>query len=114
MLMTDFADALKTALDMPVAHYQFNVGKAPSLPFAVYYRAGRSDEAADDINFYKVSDMIIELYSETKDPASEELVESFLDALEIPYAVDDGWIDSEKMFMTIYRFQILEGEYAHG
>ena len=49
----------------------------------------------------------IELYTDAKDPALEEQIESVLDGHEMYYDKDESWIASEKMYEVIYEMEII-------
>lgn len=100
-LVTDIADALK----IPSAYYVF---KTPQEPPYLVYMIERNDFYADDENYQKVARVIIELYTDNKEPGMESVVESMLP---FPYVYDSSYIDSEKMYQTTYESEVtLDGE----
>lgn len=100
-LVTDIADALK----IPSAYYVF---KTPQEPPYLVYMIERNDFFADDENYQKVARVIIELYTDNKEPGMESVVESMLP---FPYVYDSSYIDSEKMYQTTYESEVtLDGE----
>ena len=62
---------------------------------------------ADDKNLIKSRDITIELYFETESDA-EAKIEVLLNALPVEFSKDTVWLDSEKMYETIYNFELEE------
>ena len=107
MQFNEFGAALKTALVIPVAYYQFPEGDAPGTPFAVYYAEDNEDAFADNENYQEVINVTIELYTDKKDLQLERAVKSFLRSQEIVYAKSDQPIESEDMHETIFLIQLI-------
>lgn len=89
---------------LPFAYSAFPVNEAPTLPYITYYYPRANDVKADNSNYCKVDDLVIELYTENKDFATEELVES---ALPFPYSKEVNYIDSEKMYQITYESEVI-------
>ncbi|WP_031517599.1 hypothetical protein [Desulfofalx alkaliphila] len=107
MTQTELYQALK-ALGMPVAYSEFKVGPgnpAPEPPFITYHVADASAYGSDDRNEIKRTGYLIELYTIHKDPASQQLVESMLDAKGIPYQVYETPIESENLYQAAYHIE---------
>lgn len=100
-LVTDIADELK----IPSAYYVF---KTPQEPPYLVYMIERNDFFADDENYQKIARVIIELYTDNKEPGMEAIIERMLP---FPYIYDSSYIDSEKMYQTTYESEVtLDGE----
>lgn len=95
------------AFGLPCAYLQFEEGAGPGCPFVVFYYPGRNDFIADDVNYAKISELVIELYSDNKDFVSENAVETVLDAYGMTYSKEETYIGSEKMFEVIYTMEVL-------
>lgn len=89
---------------IPSTYYSFPTNQAPSLPYVVYYYPNRDDVMADNENFVKVATLRIELYTDIKDFALEGNIE---DSLPFPYSKESLYIDSEKMYETIYESEVI-------
>ena len=89
---------------LPSTYYSFPTDKAPSLPYVIYYYPDRDDVMADNSNFVKVATLRIELYTDTKDFTLEDNIESLLP---FPYSKESLYIDSEKMYETIYESEVI-------
>ena len=94
------------ALGLPWAYYQFRDGTGISPPFLVYYYPDSDDFFADDKNYQKIRDLIIELYTDEKDFALEAAVENALMDAGLTYTRDEADIDTERMHMVTYTAQV--------
>ena len=92
-------------LNIPVAYHHFNTDINP--PFVVYYRTSSSNYGADNKVLQKFNNFYIELYTEYKDPTTEQMLENLLDENEIFYdVVSEDYIDTEKMYQVIYSISL--------
>jgi hypothetical protein len=104
---------LKRILDAtgyPVAYSHFTESTnrpIPDPPFIVYLSPSTSNFHADDVVLKKINDLTIELYTSYKDLAAEQSLEDVLDNNQIPWEVDEVWIDSEKMFKRTYEIGVI-------
>ena len=55
--------------------------------------------------YLKVDVVHIELYTDEKNPETEALVETVLDAHGIFYDKSEVWIESEKLYEVLYTFE---------
>lgn len=94
-------------LGLPYAYYQFTKDTAKPPPFICYYLTGSDDFAADGVNYAKIRQLVIELYTKHKDFELEAQIESALRAAGIFYTVAETPIDSQQMYMTVYTSEIL-------
>lgn len=81
-------------------------GEAPSLPFVCYYVESSDNILADNKVYQTRQDVVIELYTVNKDPDSEELLESVLDANDIPWEKFEEYIDTENCYQISYEITI--------
>lgn len=89
---------------LPTAYYSFPTNEAPALPYVIYYYPNRDDFMADNFNYAKIEVLRIELYTDVKDFALEDTVESHL---LLPYSKDVIYIDSEKMYQITYECEFV-------
>lgn len=89
---------------IPFAYDHFAEGESPDPPFICYLLTGSDNFAADGRVYYKIDQVRIELYTDSKDLAVEQLLEDVLDAHEIFYNKSETWIDSEKLYEVLYQF----------
>lgn len=93
--------------NIPCAYYQFPEGTAQECPFICFYFNSSSDLAADDTNYQKIRPLVIELYTNNKDFATEAAIESKLNDNGLVYAREEIYIDTEHMYMVTYMTEIV-------
>ena len=81
--------------------------KAPPLPWIVWLER-RENYGADDSNLIAHREITVELYAEKIDLRMERRIEAELDALGVDYSTERIWLSDEKMFETIYNFELEE------
>lgn len=91
---------------IPFAYDHFAEGESPAPPFICYLLPGSSNFAADGKVYYRISDVRIELYTDSKDLAAEQKLEEVLDSHGIFYNKTETWIDSEKLYEVLYQFDM--------
>lgn len=89
-----------------VAYRSFPVNQAPALPFICYLETQSNNQFADNKVNHVVRGIDIELYTETKDTASELLVETALDDNCIPWNKSETYIDSEQCYEIVYSIEV--------
>ena len=88
------------------AYDHFAEGESPDPPFICYLLPESDNFSADGKVYLKVSVVNIELYTDEKSPATEQLLEDVLDAHEIFYEKSEIWIESEKLYEVLYTFEL--------
>ena len=98
-----------TGPNIPAAYLQFpeDDPNNPSPPFICYYYTGDNDLKADDINYQPIRQLTIELYCDNKDFTIEQTVEDALTSHGIVYSKMEAYIDSEKMYQTVYETEVV-------
>jgi hypothetical protein len=91
----------------PVRYSHFNKKIGP--PYITYKFAYSADLMADNKNYAKMSVVDIELYTLTKDPTKEAVLEAMFDNLQLTYSKIETYIDSEKLYQVVYETQIMGG-----
>lgn len=89
---------------LEVAYSHFN--EPPLLPYLVYLALDSDNFGADNKVYQKINNYQIELYSDYKDPATEEVLEDTLDSNGIFYDKFEVYIESEKLYQVAYQIQI--------
>lgn len=89
---------------IPFAYDHFAEGESPEPPFICYLLPGSDNFAADGRVYFKINEVRIELYTDSKDLSVEQKLEDVLDAHEIFYNKSETWIDSEKLYEVLYQF----------
>lgn len=98
---------LIAGIGLPYAYYQFPEGTAQAPPFICFLYPEGNDVHADNVNYQKVEQLVIELYQDSFNPEIEARVEEALTAAGISFDRQRAVIDSEKLFETIYTMEVL-------
>lgn len=96
---------IEQTLGIPFTYYSYPIGQAPLLPFIVFLYPSSANMTADNTIYQRVDNLTIELYTENKDFALEQSVESILSKY-IVWDKTEDYIDSEHMFMITYETEI--------
>ena len=103
MTLAEFTTLLNT-LKIPSA---YNVFKEPQKPpYICYIVTDYEILHADNINYEKLPNIQLELYSKLKDVASETKIENLLDENEISYSKEEGKLSDEHLYMVTYNFTL--------
>lgn len=89
---------------IPFAYDHFAEGESPDPPFICYLLPGSDNFAADGKVYFKINEVWIELYTDSKDLLVEQKLEDVLDAHEVYYNKSETWVDSEKLYEVLYQF----------
>jgi len=98
---------LKTLLKttgLPVVYHHYK--SPPTPPYMVYLFTNSDNFGADNKVYSEANVYHVELYAEIKDPASEKLVEDVLDSAEIYWDKSGAYIESEKLYQTVYEIEV--------
>lgn len=98
--------AMISEMGIPFAYDHFAEGESPEPPFLCYLLPGSDNFAADGVVYHRISQVHIELYTDSKDPAVEEKVTAVLDRHGIFYDQTETWIESEKLYEVLFSFEI--------
>ena len=98
--------AMLQSTKIPFAYDHFAEGESPSPPFICYLLPGSDNFAADGQVYYRINQVRIELYTDSKDLAVEGKVEKALDDAGIFYNKSEVWIESEKLYEVLYSFEV--------
>ena len=105
MTINNLADLL-AGIGIPFAYDHFAEGESPGPPFICYLLPGSDNFSADGMVFFKINEVRIELYTDTKDVSVECLVEDALDNQGIFYNKSEVWIPEEKLYEVLYSFEV--------
>lgn len=95
------------SIGFPSAYYEFTEETAKPCPFVVFYYDGSDDMPADNINFTAINRLVVELYTDYKDLTAQKRVQDVLTAAGIYWTREEGFIDSERMWMARYQMEVL-------
>ena len=93
-------------IGLPWAYHHFAEGESPDPPFMLYLYPESDNFGADNIVYAKGTRVYLELYTDLKDPAIEELIESTLEANGIFWERSEVWIESESLYEVLYSFEM--------
>lgn len=95
---------LKTLLETtgyPVAYHHFSA--PPELPYIVYLFDYTENFGADNKVYKEISNYLVELYADSKDPDAEKSIEDIFAANEIFWEKTENWIDTENLYQVAYQ-----------
>ena len=98
--------AILQEIDIPFAYDHFAEGESPEPPFICYLLPGSDNFAADGRVYFRINEVRIELYSDSKDVGLESKVEAVLDSYGIFYNKSEVCIQSEKLYEILYSFVV--------
>lgn len=93
-------------MKIPFAYDHFAEGESPEPPFICYLLPGSNNFAADGKVYFRINQVRIELYTDSKDLSVERKVEMVLDESGIFYNKSEVWIQSEKLYEVLYSFEV--------
>lgn len=89
---------------LPVAYLAFPENDAPPLPFICYLYGNSDNFSADGIVYHRTDRVMVELYTKTKQPQYERVVEEALSGLF--WEKEENYIESEKCFQIVYEMEV--------
>lgn len=89
-------------------HFRDKKGQHPQgPPFICFLYPNDDDFKADNVNYARVTALVIELYTDNVDFGLEDAVAAALIAHELPFTKDQTYIDSERMYQTTYETEVI-------
>lgn len=98
--------AMVKEMGLSCAYHHFAEGESPPPPFVVFLSPGEHVFHADNIRYAGWKQLDVELYTDIKNPAAEQMVEDVLTAHEISYVKSEIWIESEKLYEVLYEMEV--------
>lgn len=96
------------SIGLPFSYRAFPIGNAPSSPpYVLYFYENNDDVMADNENYVKVENLVIELYTIEKDFEQEENVENVLKENKLTYSKDEEYIEQTLMYRITYEMEVL-------
>lgn len=106
MTYQEFKGILDT-INLPYTYRSFPIGNVPELPYFVFYFPSNDDFSADNINYVRIDNVNIELYTENKDFETEKQVETILTQNGFYFDKSETYIQQEQMYEVLYTIQII-------
>lgn len=101
----DIREYIEAETGLPTAEVAFT--KPQKLPYIAIL--DRTEEDGDDFNSQLLlHDLTVELYATRIDPVNEKKIEAAFAKQLWKFSKDRIWIDSEKMFETIFTTNFIE------
>lgn len=95
------------SIGLPFAYYQFSEDTAEAPPFVVFFYSQTADQYADDLNYQRIEQLNIELYTSEKDFELEARIEKLLSDHGLTYYREENYLDSEKMYQIAYETEVI-------
>ena len=93
--------ALLKTTNLPVAYHHFT--SPPSPPYIVYLFSYNTNFGADNKVYEAGKNFQVELYTKTKDLASEKLIEDALNGADVYWEKTETYIESEGLYQVLYE-----------
>ena len=97
--------AMVSAMGFPCRYSHFS--KTPTPPYVVFYYPSETDPHADNSNYINKRQLFIELFTKTKDQASEASVESVLRQHGLSWYKQTDFLNDEKLYQTVYESEVI-------
>ena len=98
--------AVLTETELPIAYDHFAEGESPNPPFICFLYPSSDNFSADGQVYVKISEIHVELYTDEKNPQTEEKLEAVFDRYGIFYEKTEVWIESETLYEVLYSFEM--------
>lgn len=95
------------SIGLPYAYYQFSEDTAEAPPFVVFFYSHTADQYADDLNYQRIEQLNVELYTSEKDFEIEARIEKLLNDHGLTYYREENYLDSEKMYQIAYEMEVM-------
>ena len=93
--------ALLKTTNLPVAYHHFT--SPPTPPYMVYLFSYNTNFGADNKVYDAAKNFQVELYTKTKDLASEKLIEDALNGADVYWEKTETYIESEGLYQVLYE-----------
>lgn len=98
MKIVDVINGIKET-GIPYAYDHFNEEQTP--PYCAYKYVESDNFDADNKAYFKKGQFNVELYTKTKDPTTENKIESIFDNGPVPFKKYESFIDEIKLYMVL-------------
>lgn len=95
------------SIGIPYAYYQFPEDTEQKTPFICFWYPANDDLIADNINYQKINQLVVELYTDEPDFDLETTVETVLNNHDLAYVKNAAFIDSERMWQISYTTEVV-------
>ena len=95
------------SVGIPTAYHHFDEGSGQEPPFICFFYESSADMYADDSNYQKIENLVVELYTDNKDFALEQRLESVLMDAGLTWSRDETYISTERMYEVVYNIVVI-------
>lgn len=95
------------SVGIPTAYHHFDERSGQEPPFICFFYESSADMYADDSNYQKIENLVVELYTDNKDFALEQRLESVLRAAGLTWSRDETYISTERMYEVVYNIVVI-------
>lgn len=95
------------SVGIPCVYHHFSDKSGQQPPFICYFYPGDNDFKADNSNYSRINQLIVELYTDTKDFALEKTLETALAESELVWIKNETYIESERMYEVMYTMEVV-------
>ncbi|BDQ53375.1 hypothetical protein EfsSVR2330_08860 [Enterococcus faecalis] len=93
-------------MELPISYREWQPGQVPELPYLLYYENTSNNFFADNEVYCKQTEIVIELYTNTKNIREENKLEELLNTAKIPFDTYETYLSSEQMYLKAYEITI--------
>ena len=94
-------------MELPFAYHHYAEGESPEPPFLLFLSPGENTFSADNSMYFSSKMLDIELYTDDKDWELEKKLEEILDKHDIAWEqTASEWLESEKMWESLYEMEV--------
>lgn len=104
MTLKEVATIISSA-GFPCRYSHFS--ETPVPPYVVFYYPSETDPHADNSNYINKRQLFIELFTKTKDQASEAQLEAVLKSAGFSWYKQTDFLNDEKLFQTTYEMEVI-------
>lgn len=94
-------------IGLPSTYYQWPKKEVPPLPYVVFYFPRSENFDADDQVFQTIQALNVELYTSEKNFASEQAVETVLNAYGMAWDKSEIYLTDEHMYEVLYEMEVI-------
>lgn len=95
------------SVGIPTAYHHFDKGSGQEPPFICFFYESSADMYADDSNYQKIENLVVELYTDNKDFALEQRLEGVLRDAGLTWSRDETYISTERMYEVVYNIVVI-------
>lgn len=104
MTLKEVATIISSA-GFPCRYSHFS--ETPVPPYVVFYYPSETDPHADNSNYINKRQLFIELFTKTKDQASEAQLEAVLKSAGFSWYKQTDFLNDEKLYQTTYEMEVI-------